>query len=389
MSNKKKLLKKKVNENGFYYSVAINSVAPPEQYASKVPQGASYFEGIVCDGEFSRNGYMIRPKALMNAFAEYMRNPIILLQHDPDQPIGLCLDAKLVSPDGKGGVWVCGYVYDDLTENRFERGLLRALSTGHFTDAVEFENSRTGQILTQDEYRNLPYEERENEEWMLAVTKLDWAEFSVVTIGSNKKALITRKNAIDAFMQFGKLSQLSINSLLDMKVQTNEAEEVKAPEVQEEVKEPAKVEQEEAEKVAPEKEGETPEAEAKAEEAKAEEEAPKPNKVLVKPEDRAKMLAASKELNKLLESTTTEEEVAKEVAIKVAVNFPTEMSDLLVNIAKHITAQDKEINSLKALVDKIPNTKVLTNQLKLQDNEAPKREDGLGIKALLKNMVRN
>lgn len=386
MNKKKKLLKKKVNENGFYYSVEINSVAPPEQYASRVPQGASYFEGIVCDGEFSRNGYLIRPKALMNAFAEYMRNPIILLQHQPDEPIGLCLDAKLVNPDGKGGVWVCGYVYDDLTDNRFERGLLRALSTGHFTIDVEFENSRTGQILTQDEYRNLPYEERENEEWMLAITKLDWAEFSVVTIGSNKKALITRKNAIDAFMQFGKLSQLSINSLLDMKVQTNEAEEVKAPEVQEEVKEPATVEQE---VVATEKEGETPEAEAKAEEAKADEEAPAQNKVLITAEDRAKMQAASLELNKLLASTTTQEEVAKEVSVKVSLNFPSEMSDLLVNVAQHIARQDKEINNLKALVDKIPNQKVLTNQLNLQGEEPKKQEDGLGIKALLKNMVRN
>lgn len=94
-----------------------------------------------------------------------------------------------------------GYIFDDLTEGRFGRGLLNALSTGHITNEVEFENSETGEVLSAEEFRKFNWEEQCNGNWLMAVTKLEWVEFSSVAIGSNRKSLITSRNAIEAFVK--------------------------------------------------------------------------------------------------------------------------------------------------------------------------------------------
>lgn len=196
----KKELKNYINERGGFHQLMINAVdkEPPAKYKNDIPEGAIYFEGVASTGELNRNGYIIREKAWKEAGESYMENPVILLQHEAKEVCGKCLWYQV----SKEGLKVGGYIYDDLTEGRFGRGLLRALSTGHITEEVEFENEETGQVLSEEEFRKLSYEERyENNTWILCVTKLDWVEFSLVAIGSNRKSLIKSNQAIMNYLK--------------------------------------------------------------------------------------------------------------------------------------------------------------------------------------------
>lgn len=191
MNLSKKELKRDINRNGFFISMPMSiKKNVPIEFAPQIPDGATYFEGIASNGDINRNGYIIRESAWKDAIAGYMEQPIVLLQHDMNKPIGSCLWAKLTSK----GLEVGGYVFDAYTDGRFSKGLFRALSTGHYEIAVEFE-SDDGEILSEEEFKErFGYSYPAN--WTLAVTALEWVEFSVVSIGSNRASLITRTNAI-------------------------------------------------------------------------------------------------------------------------------------------------------------------------------------------------
>lgn len=223
---KKKLLKKFLNENGFFYNSMKLDTSKNAPSGVTVPEGAKYFEGVVSNGELNRNGYIIRPQALMDSLSVYMMNPIILLGHDTSQPVGRCLSAAPRGATGKEQeIFVTGYIFDDLTEGRFGRGLLNALSTGHITEGVEFENSETGEILSAEEFRKFNWEEQCNGNWIMAVTKLEWVEFSSVSIGSNRKSLITSQNAIEAFVKSEKFSAQALRDVVGSHIEDDHDEQ--------------------------------------------------------------------------------------------------------------------------------------------------------------------
>lgn len=252
----KKELKSYINENGFFFNMEVDvEVNTPEAYAKIIPEGATYFEGVVSNGELNRNGYIIRPQALIDSLQNYMLNPIILLQHDTDQPIGKCLSAGLRGEGKTQEVVVAGFIYDELTGNRFSKGLFKGLSTGHIPHEVEFQNEKTGQVISEEEFRKFNWEEQYSGDWVMAVTKLDWVEFSLVGIGSVKRALVTSKNAIGAFIKSnGKLSENAIRDYIKNKVDDEEKKEGEVKE--EETKQESNIESNEG----TEKAGETPES---------------------------------------------------------------------------------------------------------------------------------
>lgn len=224
-SMSKKELKDYVNANGFFlqHKITLRTNAPAADAPGRelVPNGAIYFRGIASTGEINRNGYIIRESAWQNAIPEYLStNPAILLQHDSERPIGRCVWAQLTP----NGLEVAGYIFDEETDERFSKGLFGALSTGHIDVTVEFENTETKQILSEDEYWGKISSGEigwgSDNGWVLAVTELDWVEFSVVTIGSNKKSVITRTNAITNY--FEKKNKVPA-------VKKNDAEEVTPP----------------------------------------------------------------------------------------------------------------------------------------------------------------
>lgn len=194
----KKELKDYVNANGFFTSAMIQrEVNAPSALKDQIPEGAIYFKAIASNGELNRNGYIIRESAWKPAIAGYMENPIVLLQHDMDQPVGHVLTARV----GKEGLVIEGYVYDEHTDGRFGKNLFNAISTGHLTEEIEFENTATGQILSEEEFRALPWEEKISEQWVMAVTALDWLENSIVSIGANRKSMILGKDLVKNYVE--------------------------------------------------------------------------------------------------------------------------------------------------------------------------------------------
>lgn len=193
----KKEMKDYIKANGFFIpgKVEVNA-AIPEGMKDKVPEGAVFFTGLASNGDLNRNGYKIRPDAWTSAIPGYMENPVVLMQHDTDQVIGQCLSAEVTDK----GLEVSGYVFDQYTEGRFGNGLYKALSTGHITLEVEFESiADPSVVLTEEEFRALDSMGK-YDEYVMCVIGLEWLEFSIVALPSNRKSLITHKNAIMEYM---------------------------------------------------------------------------------------------------------------------------------------------------------------------------------------------
>lgn len=201
----KKQLKDFVNENGFFNTVLITEKNAPndEGKPEGVPEGATFFKGIASTGELNRNGYIISVEAWKGAIAGFMENPVILLQHDTNQPIGNVLTAEVTDE----GLVVTGYIFDDLTGNRFSRGLINALSTGHLTLERKFKNEVTGEILDEEAFQKLNWEEQGQDYWVMVVTGLEWLELSAVSIGSNRKSLVSSRELMKNYVESIKNSQ--------------------------------------------------------------------------------------------------------------------------------------------------------------------------------------
>ena len=312
----KKNLKAAINKRGSFMQVPIRiEKNVPEAYTSQVPEGAMYFEGIVSTGEVNRNGYIIRPQALVDAMPDFMKNPVILLQHDTDQPIGQALDARMV--DG-GQVWVCGFIFDDLTENRFSKNLFKALSTGHITLSVEFENQESKEVITEEEYivrRDKGEIGWNDQKWVLAVTKLEWVEFSLVAIGSNRDSMVGKNDAIGAYLENGILSDNAIDEYMKeragKKVEDNTVDETASEEKADEpeIAGETPADGEESGETPAE---ETPEGstEVKTEEVESENktEGEEQNKIVISVADRAKLQAMAETAKILLDSTLAADE---------------------------------------------------------------------------------
>lgn len=124
---------------------------------------------------------IVEPEAFKNALSMYMLNPIVLLQHDMDKPIGIVEDARI---DDNGL-----YIKAKITENedwvfsKLVNGVLRSFSIG---------------------YSVKDYEDRDiyNSDWEYAwsdfvIKELELYEISIVSVPMNPYALM--KSMADCF----------------------------------------------------------------------------------------------------------------------------------------------------------------------------------------------
>lgn len=193
----KKDNKQVVNEYGAFLQIPISKIDRNEinkNLQAGIPDDAFIFSGIASDGELNRNGYIIRESAWEKALDLYMQNPIILFQHKDDKGIGNTLSAKVT----KKGLEVTGFIFKDLDEahtaGAIGKGVYRSLSTGHITKDFEMENGDTNEVLTKEAFKDLIQEMGWGEwmnDWTRVVTELEFVEWSIVAVGSNKAALKT------------------------------------------------------------------------------------------------------------------------------------------------------------------------------------------------------
>lgn len=222
----KKELKDYVNKNGFYFHMNCDTIELDEakkikddlEKNSAVQTGVSIpewedviiYRGIASQnygrGEKNRNGYKYDQKGW--DFKDYFLNPIILFQHDMEQPIGNALNFWW---DQENNLNIMFFVYKNALEGadkfRVEKELIKAISTGAISDEHKFEDNETGELYDEDEAKEkFGWENVWDAFWgmsdflTLVITKARMLENSLVTLGSNEKAMAVQ-NGIAKFAE--------------------------------------------------------------------------------------------------------------------------------------------------------------------------------------------
>lgn len=337
----KKEFKKYVNENGFF--LHINSLEKLEQNFIKeneinTPKGENIitFSGLASQtfkrGEVSRNGYKIDPNGWNTE--NYMKNPQILLSHNNNEPIGKALSIKATEKGLEINFYInLDWVRDEADKNRLKDGAFTTLSTGHITKEYKFENKESGEILlaseAKEKYGLSEMELVYSEKWDFIVSQAELIEVSMVTTPSNPDT-IAEKNIIESFKK----------NIIE-KLEKEEEGDVNSG-ASEEVKEKIEIGVE-AENVLTVSENGTPKEKEILDENS-----------LRKDENSLKEeVELKKDSITLLKNDLTglfnENEILKENIQK--------NSNLLEILANTVVEQAKELNSLKSLINTIPQAK--------------------------------
>lgn len=163
-------------------------------------------EGYASTKDRDRGGDIVEPQAFEKAIKGYMTNPIVLLQHKHDKPIGVVTDAKV---DNNGL-----YIKANITENTdnvmsaIRNGVLRTFSIGYWLKEGDYE---VNEFIDDNGIAD----------YTTTIKNLELYEISVVSVPMNAYALM--KSIEDCF------------EVEEVKEETEENKEEKTETVQTEV----------------------------------------------------------------------------------------------------------------------------------------------------------
>lgn len=208
--------------------------------------GDVVIEGFASTPDLDRHRDLVEPKAFEEAIEMYMKNPVILYQHDGNKPVGVATAAKIT---GKG-FWIRASIKDEDTKTKILDGRMRAFSIGYL--ALE---------STLQHEDGSPFNAEKDSIWdpemVRVIKKLDLVEVSIVSTPANGNALFSIAKSVKKFF-----NDLALKSM-SMQTKDVPSNEVNADEAKpaEEVKPEDKPAEEQA----------APEAKAETEEQKSEE----------------------------------------------------------------------------------------------------------------------
>lgn len=346
-TEEKKELKKFINENGFFLNIdsveevkedsieeLVNGLEDATRTTAVLPKGENanvmVFRGLASQkygkGEKNRNGY----KYDVNGFdlKNYKKNPLVLLQHNREMPIGKTLSLNIT----ENGLEILYYVDFNTKagkeyEHEIRSGLIGMLSTGAITNDWGIEDNKTGKVMSRAEAKEKGISLwdvlwGESVDYTLIITSAELIENSQVTIGSNEGAN-TKPDSLFRFFE---------NQLQKIEPRKNEKEEKpeKEPSDEDEPESPVNGD------------ADTEEPENGDEESKKDE---------LKKED--KLLLMSEMQNALMENQ-------KSLATATA-----DAKDAIQILANTVISQNAEIKALKKRLDALPSigTLKLTNQI--------------------------
>lgn len=208
--------------------------------------GDVVIEGFASTPDLDRYRDIVEPKAFEEAIEMYMKNPVILYQHDGNKPVGVATAAKIT---GKG-FWIRASIKDEDTKTKILDGRMRAFSIGYLAleSALQHEDGS-------------PFNAEKDSIWdpemVRVIKKLDLVEVSIVSTPANGNALFSIAKSVKKFF-----NDLALKSM-SMQTKDVPSNEVNADEAKpaEEVKPEDKPAEEQA----------APEAKAETEEQKSEE----------------------------------------------------------------------------------------------------------------------
>jgi HK97 family phage prohead protease len=131
-------------------------------------------EGFASTRFPDRANEIVAPQALLDAMKLYMRNPLVLLDHDQRAPIGKTV-SYAITPDGLHVTIeiISGTEKADETWTEIQQGVRRALSIGFIPRVVDY---------TSNEFPS--------------INELELLEISVVTIPCNRESLFSIAKAL-------------------------------------------------------------------------------------------------------------------------------------------------------------------------------------------------
>lgn len=146
-------------------------------------------KGFASTGDIDRVKDKVLPTAFTKTIPVFMKNPVMLLQHDDDKVIGRFTEANIKS----NGLEVVGEVmYDtDGCMQKISDGVLGAFSIGFFTKAYQYEDS-LGHVIYKNDEGLMPgysWDDVYSQDAIRVITELDLAEISIVATPANPYAL--------------------------------------------------------------------------------------------------------------------------------------------------------------------------------------------------------
>jgi HK97 family phage prohead protease len=146
-------------------------------------------EGFASTGDVDRVKDKVLPTAFTETLPMFLKNPVMLLQHDDNKVIGQFTDGNIKS----NGLQVRGEVMYDI-DNCMQKildGVLGAFSIGFITLAYQYEDEQGHVIYRSDEGLQAGYEwdDLYRDDVIRIITKVDLVEVSIVSTPANPYAL--------------------------------------------------------------------------------------------------------------------------------------------------------------------------------------------------------
>lgn len=263
-------------------------------------------EGYASTKDKDRQRDIVEPWAFKNALKGYMSNPIVLLQHDANKPIGKVTEASI----DENGLYIKAQITEDTdwVFSKLKNEVLRAFSIGYRIKDYEIEEEKDVDWYTTDRHQT--------------IKDLELYEISLVSIPANPYAL---SKSIDWCFEEEEIEE---------KIEENqETEENSDTETVEEKNEDVKKETVE----------EVEEKEEKSEEIQNADENSE-----ISPEDSENSVESTENTEETVENTESEVVEETEEPTKEEKSFDFEKKDLMEEKVKSLEIEVKKIDSLKA-----------------------------------------
>ncbi len=164
---------------------------------TKASDGSVKIQGYASTPDVDRHDEIVDQSAMKQALKGFMTNPVLLLQHDSDKPIGN-VDKAVASDLGLMIEATIKHDTDGVME-KVQAGTLKGFSVGFIAKSTVFRHKKDGTEIEPKEYYRLNYDEMT--EYRRVIKSLELLEISVVSIPSNPKTLFTLAKSLKSIAQ--------------------------------------------------------------------------------------------------------------------------------------------------------------------------------------------
>lgn len=171
-----------MKNKAFYFQIQVKDVTTEENSTSV------FIEGFASTPDVDRYQDIVEPTAFKDALEMYMKNPVMLYQHDADRPIGNVVSATITEK----GLQIRAEIKDADTIVMVKDGRMRAMSIGY----IPLESTLQHEDGT-------PFNAEKDSVWdsslIRVIKSLDLVEISIVSTPANGNALFTVAKSVKSY----------------------------------------------------------------------------------------------------------------------------------------------------------------------------------------------